>query len=166
MEPDVGARFDRLMGKLDGPMFVVTASAADGERSGCLVGFTTQCSIDPGRYLVCLSVTNHTHGVAARAGHLGVHLLPEDRLDLASRFGEHTGDDVDKFAGPDWSEGFAGVPILDGCPDWFVGRVLDRVPLGDHTGHLLDPVAASAVDGPLGFLTLRRAGSLDPGHPA
>jgi flavin reductase (DIM6/NTAB) family NADH-FMN oxidoreductase RutF len=154
------------MAKLDGPMFVVTAVADDGERSGCLVGFATQCSIDPGRYLVCLSVVNHTHGVAARAGHLGVHLLPADRLDLASLFGERTGDDVDKFADDDWSEGLGGVPILDGCPDWFVGRILDRVALGDHTGYVLDPVAASAVDGPPGFLGLRRAEALHPGHPA
>lgn len=164
MEPDVGARFDRLMAKLDGPMFVVT-TAADGQRSGCLVGFTTQCSIDPGRYLVCLSVVNHTHRVAARATHLGVHLLPPDRLDLASRFGEQTGDEVDTFAAGGWSDGVGGVPIIDGCPDWFVGRIADRVPLGDHTGHLLEPVAASAVDGPPGFLALRRAASLDPGHP-
>jgi len=32
----------------DYPMYIVTAVAADsGERSGCLVGFTTQCSINP-----------------------------------------------------------------------------------------------------------------------
>jgi flavin reductase (DIM6/NTAB) family NADH-FMN oxidoreductase RutF len=165
VEPDVGARFDRLMAELDGPMFVVTTVAGD-ERSGCLVGFTTQCSIEPGRYLVCLSAVNHTHSVAARAGYLGVHLVPPDRLDLASRFGEQTGDEVDTFAAGGWSDGFAGVPILDGCPDWFVGRIVDRVLLGDHTGHLLEPVAASEMDGPADFLTLRRAASLDPGHPA
>ncbi|WP_255360521.1 flavin reductase, partial [Frankia sp. EI5c] len=43
------------------PMAVVT-TAVDGERSGCLVGFHTQCGIDPPRYLVCISHNNHTFG--------------------------------------------------------------------------------------------------------
>jgi flavin reductase (DIM6/NTAB) family NADH-FMN oxidoreductase RutF len=166
MELDVGQRFNRLMAKLDVPMFVVTTVAGDGERSGCLVGFTTQCSIEPGRFLACLSVINHTHVVASRATYLGVHLLPPDRVDLASRFGEQTGDEVDKFAEGGWTEGIGGVPLLDGCPDRFVGRILDRVALGDHTGYVLEPVAASAVDGPPGFLPLHEAEQLEPGHSA
>ena len=37
-------------------MFVVTAVDANtGARSGCLVGFVTQCSLDPMRFLVCLA---------------------------------------------------------------------------------------------------------------
>jgi len=35
-------------------MIIITA-AADGVLGGCLVGFQTQCSIDPARFLVCLS---------------------------------------------------------------------------------------------------------------
>ena len=45
--------FDELMGELDYPMFIVTA-AREGERAGCLVGFATQTSIHPSRFLVCL----------------------------------------------------------------------------------------------------------------
>ena len=53
-----------LTGELDFSMLVVTAF--DGrERAGCLVGFSTQCSIDPPRYLVCISTANHTARVAA-----------------------------------------------------------------------------------------------------
>ena len=44
MEPE--ATFNSLVGDLDYPMFIVTA-CADGERSGCLIGFATQASIDP-----------------------------------------------------------------------------------------------------------------------
>ena len=71
---------------LDYPVYVVT-TAAEGETSGCLVGFATQSSIDPPRLLVCLSQANHTHGVALAATHLAVHLVPADRHDL----GDHTG---------------------------------------------------------------------------
>ena len=43
--------FGSFVSGLDYPMFVVTA-AADGRRAGCLVGFTSQVSIDPPRLLV------------------------------------------------------------------------------------------------------------------
>ena len=46
--------FNALASELDYPMFVVT-TAAGGAPAGCLVGFATQCSIDPPRFLVCLS---------------------------------------------------------------------------------------------------------------
>jgi flavin reductase (DIM6/NTAB) family NADH-FMN oxidoreductase RutF len=42
--------FDAFVAGLDYPMFVVT-TAHDGERAGCLVGFTTQVSLHPPRLL-------------------------------------------------------------------------------------------------------------------
>ncbi|MFE2251449.1 flavin reductase, partial [Streptomyces lavendulae] len=42
---------------LDGPVYVVAVAVAVGaERAGCLVGFASQCSIDPPRFIVWLSV--------------------------------------------------------------------------------------------------------------
>jgi len=46
-----------------------------------------------------MSVKNTTYQTAERASHVGVHLIPADRLDLAELFGGETGDDIDKFAG-------------------------------------------------------------------
>ena len=61
LDPEAEHAFHRLVGRLDYPMFVVTTVAADdGERSGCLVGFATQCSIHPPRWVVWLSLANHT----------------------------------------------------------------------------------------------------------
>jgi flavin reductase (DIM6/NTAB) family NADH-FMN oxidoreductase RutF len=159
--------FPRLMAELDYPMFVVTA-CADGERSGCLVGFTTQTSIHPARFLVCISEKNHTYRVAMRSLVLAVHLLSRsDReRELASLFGSETGDEVDKFAGVAWQPGVGGVPLLDDLPNRFVGRVLGRVALGDHTGFLLEPLEAEKgeeLDGGLGFQEVK---DLEPGHEA
>lgn len=150
---------------LDYPMFVVTAADPDsGERAGCLVGFATQCSIDPFRYVVCLSRTNHTHRVAATSRTLAVHALSADQHSLAALFGEQTGDDVDKFAECAWTPGPEGTPLLDDCPRRLVGRVLDRFDLGDHTGYLLAPRQATGLNMPaLMFSAVR---DLRPGHPA
>lgn len=157
-------RVGELLGGVDRAMFLVTVAAA-GERSGCLVGFTTQASIDPVRVLVCLSTANHTHGVAARATHLAVHGAPADDRDLVALFGEATGDEVDKFARCRWHDGPHGQPVLEGVPAWFVGAIRSRHPFGDHEGFLLDPVAASGGE-LTGVLGLQDALDLDPGHPA
>ena len=160
MNPDT---FGELVGQLDYPMLVVTA--ADGERrGGCLVGFATQSSINPPRYLVCLSPRNHTFDIAARATTLAVHVLAPEQHALATLFGERTGDEVDKFERCAWRAGPDGTPILTDCARWFTGRVLARFDAGDHVAFLLEPVAVAvaAAPGQLGFQAVR---DLRPGHP-
>jgi flavin reductase (DIM6/NTAB) family NADH-FMN oxidoreductase RutF len=158
------AEFDQVVEGLDYPMFVVT-TVHDGERAGCMVGFTTQASIDPPRMLVCLSNKNHTHRLAVQADLLAVHVLDPDDGPLAKLFGGETGDEVDKFTRVDWHAGPGGIPLIDECDRRFVGRIRDRVELGDHTGFLLDPIAAEGESaGPaLGF---QQVDDLDPGHEA
>jgi flavin reductase (DIM6/NTAB) family NADH-FMN oxidoreductase RutF len=156
--------FSDAVGDLEYPMLVVTA-AAGGRQAGCLVGFAAQCSISPPRFMVWLSHRNHTIGVAREADRLGVHLLSADHRALAELFGSRCGEEVDKFATVPWHEGPAGVPVLDDCPRWFVGRVLDRFDSGDHDGFLLEPmeVGTGPWPGQLGFQAVR---DLDPGHDA
>ena len=163
------AEFHALTAVIDYPMFVVTC-AAGGERAGCLVGFATQCSIDPPRYLVCLSHANRTEDVAKRADVLAVHLLSADQQDVAELFGSQTGDEIDKFERCEWEPGPLGVPLLTACPSRFVGRVFDRHAFGDHTGYVLDVVDAAAPDARYGDgfrpLTFQQVRHVEPGHPA
>lgn len=156
----------RLIGDtLDHPMAIVTTF--DGtERSGCLVGFHTQCSIDPRRWLVCISKRNHTYRVARGAEFLVVHLLTREQHALARIFGGETGDEVDpqeKFARTAWHTNAHGIPVLDDC-DWLVGGVIERIDLGDHVGHVL-AVGEARCKHPhverLGFQSVR---DIDPGH--
>lgn len=150
---------------LDYPMFVVTAAdPATGARAGCLVGFATQCGIDPFRLLVCVSRSNHTHRIAANARTVAVHALSADQHGLAALFGGQTGDEVDKFAECDWTAGPDGVPLLTACPRRLIGAVLDRFDLGDHTGLLLAPITeAGEAAPPLMFSMVR---DIEAGHPA
>ena len=152
------------LGEFDYPMFIVTARRGD-ELSGCLVGFATQCSIDPLRFIVCLSDKNHTFRVAQETDMLAVHAVPEGAGDLADGFGAQTGDEVDKFASVSWSEGPGGVPILDDCGNWFAGRILDRVPAGDHWAFVLEPLSGGG-DEREGTFTFQEARWIKPGHEA
>ncbi len=157
--------FQRIAARLDYPMFVLTV--ADGaRRSGCLVGFATQCSIHPPRWFVCVSKVNHTFPIAEAAEVFVVHVLRARDRALARWFGEATGDDVDKFETVDWQPGPGGAPVLHDC-DWFAGRVVERVDVGDHVGYVLDILddgRAEHSDEPaLGFQATR---DFEPGHPA
>jgi flavin reductase (DIM6/NTAB) family NADH-FMN oxidoreductase RutF len=154
--------FPRLMAQLDYSLFIVTVAAGE-ERAGCLVGFASQVSIHPPRFLVGLSVKNLTYRVARNSGVLAVHFVPEQAEDLAILFGGETGDDIDKFARCAWRPGPGGAPVLDGLEDWFAGRVLDRIPFGDHCGFLLEPIEGESHRSGVP-LTFRRAKWIEPGH--
>ncbi|MGH3786248.1 MAG: flavin reductase family protein [Pseudonocardiaceae bacterium] len=161
---DVRGTFDKLVGELDYPMFIVT-TCAGAERAGCLVGFCTQSSIDPPRFLLCLSRKNHTYRLARSSELLAVHFVPRRAEALAQLFGGHSGDDVDKFARCVWEPGPGGLPILQECGNWFVGRILARLGLGDHGGFLLEPVAAH-WEGSESQFEFHRAKRIEPGHSA
>ena len=156
--------FQRLVAQLDYPMFIATV-ATGGERAGCLIGFATQSSIDPPRFLAGISDKNRTFRVAGAADTMAIHLVPEEASDLAELFGGETGDEVDKFARAELHEGPGGVPLLDRCPNRFVGRIVERINFGDHVGMVLEPFFAEADEdsAQLGF---HRAKRIEPGHEA
>lgn len=155
---------NEMLSDLDYPVFVVTAASSD-EKSGCLVGFASQCSIEPLRVMVWLSKANHTFRVARQADILAVHALAAGQHQLAALFGEETGDEVDKFDRCPWRPGPDGVPIIEECSRWLAGRVLERVDGGDHVGFLLETVEAAAGAWSV-QLSFRQVRDLRPGHPA
>ena len=158
------AIFDELAGGLDYAMLVVTA-ASEGEADGCLVGFATQCSISPPRFIVCLSERNRTYRIASRAECLGVHVLGPADEDLAELFGGETADDTEKLGRVAWRAGPGGAPLIDRCSNRFVGRVRERTGVGDHVAFLLDPIHAEH-DEAVEVLPFQRVKRIDPGHEA
>jgi flavin reductase (DIM6/NTAB) family NADH-FMN oxidoreductase RutF len=159
LEPDA---FAELIGELDYPMLIVTTAAA-GERAGCLVGFSTQASIDPPCFLVCLSKRNRTCRLALGARGVVIHLLPREAGELAELFGGETGDETDKFARCAWSPGPDGMPVLADCPAWFAARISSSLDVGDHVAFLLEPLEWRPTDGLEPFRT-RQAEGIEPGH--
>ncbi len=146
-----------MLDELDYPMFIATVPG-----DGCLVGFATQCSIDPLRFLVCLSNKNRTYRLARDAEHMALHVVPEDRRDLAELFGGETADEVDKLAQVEWSPGPGGAPLIAGCPH-VAGPLVDRFDVGDHVVFVLDVEVEEGAATPLRF---ERARAIDPGHEA
>jgi flavin reductase (DIM6/NTAB) family NADH-FMN oxidoreductase RutF len=123
---------------------VITARGPAGP-----VGFTatslTSVAAEPPLLSFGISTGSSSWPTVAAAPYVGVHILGEHQQELAGVFAR-TG--ADRF-GPAtaWSRGPGGVPLLDGVRAWLVGRIVGRVPAGDHR-----IVVAQAVAGdPHGF---------------
>jgi flavin reductase (DIM6/NTAB) family NADH-FMN oxidoreductase RutF len=157
--------FEKMMSDLDYPMFVVTTRAGD-RLAGCLVGFATQTSIDPPRFLVGLSKLNYTFRVAVDAPGLVVHVVSSEHRALVELFGGVTGDDVDKFARCEWSDGPMGIPVLHAAAAWFSGRTLASFDLGDHVAFQLDPGPGEAGTIAGKLVSYQDVRDLTPGHQA
>jgi flavin reductase (DIM6/NTAB) family NADH-FMN oxidoreductase RutF len=151
-------------GRADTPLFIVTVGTADGEISGCLAGFVTQCSILPPRFLVCLSKLNHSFFVGERATGMAIHLLGEDQTELAQLFAEFTGDTFDKFEHCPWHRESSGAPVLDECSAWLDGVPLHHFSAGDHEAFVMSPIVGGAGTHH-GAMTMRNSPSFHPAHP-
>ena len=103
----------------------------------------TQCSIEPPRYLVCVSKVNHTWKLAKTAD--GLALAPPRRRSSPTTWrpcsGRRLGDKTDKFDRVSWTDGVTGSPILSECAAWLEGTIIDRVDVGDHVACVVIPVA-------------------------
>ena len=162
-DPSDRDAFDRIVTNLEYPMFVVSA-ASGGDVDACLVGFTSQCSIDPPRFAVFLSKANHTFDLAVHADALVVHRLRADQHEVAEHFGGTSAyDDPAKLHGCEWTPGPRGAPIVAGC-DWFAGRVLQQFDAGDHVLFLLEPIGGEARE--TEQLGAQEAFDIEAGRPA
>jgi flavin reductase (DIM6/NTAB) family NADH-FMN oxidoreductase RutF len=163
--PDPSTQWaEAITGDADYPLYVVTTTDGN-EMSGCLVGFVTQSSIEPVRFIICISKVNHTFAVALRSQGLALHLLGSDQRPLASLFGETSGDHVDKFAEPVWSTAVTGAPVLAECAAWIDGSIVEHRDAGDHEAFLVAVVAGGS--GPHdGRLMLSDVPDFDAGHGA
>lgn len=147
---------------LNYPMVVVTTKGSS-EPVGCLVGFSTQSSMEPFHYTVFLSVKNHTFNSVSIGSQLCVHFLGSNQKDLASLFGERSGEDVNKFDRCNWTDAPTGAPLLDDVTRWLAGPVIAHEATGDHHAFTVEPSHARAGQWP-GQLDYQRVLDLDPGQ--
>jgi flavin reductase (DIM6/NTAB) family NADH-FMN oxidoreductase RutF len=161
--------FDSVMRANDTAVVVVTA--ADGrEVDACLVGFHSQCSIEPVRYALWLSKANHTYRIACATDVLTAHWLRADDHALAAAAGGVTLDeDRDKMRRIAWHRDERGAIRLDDAAGGFSGRVVGRHDDGDHVCFVLEPLdawwTAGSVEPAPAVLRLAAVAHLRAGHP-
>jgi flavin reductase (DIM6/NTAB) family NADH-FMN oxidoreductase RutF len=139
IEPDL---FRRLLRRQAASVVVVTAP---GDRPA---GFTatsfTSVSMHPPMVSFCLDRGSSSWPTVERAGYVGVHILSRDQEQVARTFATSG---IDRFAAHrSWRLGPHRVPLLDGALAWLVCRIAQRVPAGDHTIVLAEPVLGEHAD--------------------
>jgi flavin reductase (DIM6/NTAB) family NADH-FMN oxidoreductase RutF len=108
---------------------VITAASPRGP-AGLLATSVTSVSAEPPLISFNVSERASSWPAIAAARYLGVHLLSVEQEELAVRFAR-SGED--RFAAPTvWRPGPRGVPLLEGCTAWLVGRTAQHVSVADH----------------------------------
>jgi flavin reductase (DIM6/NTAB) family NADH-FMN oxidoreductase RutF len=118
---------------------VITAAGPEGP-AGFTATSLTSVAAEPPLLSFGISLGASSWPAVAEAEYVGVHILGDHQEELAAVFARSG---ADRFGPPTaWTAGPYGVPLLDGVPAWLIGRVLSRVPAGDHRIVVARAVAA------------------------
>ncbi|NUT37594.1 MAG: flavin reductase family protein [Hamadaea sp.] len=140
LDPDT---FRSLLRRQAASVAVVTA-AGDPPAGFTATSFTS-VSLDPPLVSFALARSSSSWPTVVRAEHVAVHLLGEDQHDVARTFATSG---IDRFATHSgWQPGPYGVPLLDEPVAWLLCRVAHRVPAGDHTIVLAEPLTGHHGEG-------------------
>jgi flavin reductase (DIM6/NTAB) family NADH-FMN oxidoreductase RutF len=115
------------LGRFATGVTVITA-LQDGKTHGMTANAFVSVSVDPPLVLVSLDNRSHMHRILPTAGRYGISVLAENQQALSDHFaGRTTGNAHVRFVNR------AGTPLLDGAVAYFVVRVGNAHPAGDHT---------------------------------
>jgi flavin reductase (DIM6/NTAB) family NADH-FMN oxidoreductase RutF len=130
----VADRFDRrdyrrALGQFATGVTVVTARASDGRRIGVTVNSFSSVSLNPPLILWSLARQTPSFTDFANCPYFAVNVLEAKQHHLSRQFSTPV---ADRFAGVDFTEGKAGVPIVGGAIAHFVCRKVKQYDGGDH----------------------------------
>lgn len=130
----VAERFDRrdfrrALGQFATGVTVVTARASGGAKVGVTVNSFSSVSLNPPLILWSLSRQAQSSADFANCTHFVVNVLEAKQHHLSRQFSTPVSD---KYAGVDFVEGKAGIPMLNGALAHFVCRKVKQYDGGDH----------------------------------
>ena len=132
VEPPVisSVDFRAACGLFPSGVTVVTRRMRGGRPYGMTVSSFTSVSLEPALILVCIDrraafLTDLTAGLP-----FAVNVLSEEQQDLSIHFSNTP--EANRFASVEWSEGWNGVPILNGIVASLACEVDEVVQAGDH----------------------------------
>ena len=120
-------QFRSALGRFASGVTVVTARFRDQTHGMTANGFVS-VSLDPPLVLVSLDNRSYMHRILPQVSHYGVSVLAEDQERLSNHFAGRTSEGIHiRFLTRN------GIPLLEGAVSYFVVRVIDAHPAGDHT---------------------------------
>ncbi|MFG2547725.1 flavin reductase family protein [Streptomyces sp. NPDC048594] len=122
--------FREAMASFPSGVTIVTTTDAEGKWWGFTATSFCSLSVSPPLVLVCLAKNARCHPAFLAARSWAIHVLPEDRTDLAMVFASR---DADKFAAADFTVGQGGNPVLADASVVLECAAAARYDGGDHT---------------------------------
>ena len=120
-------QFRNALGRFASGVTVVTAQY-ENQVHGMTANAFVSVSLDPPLVLVSLDNRSYMHRILPSVGRYGVSVLTEDQQQLSNHFAGRTVPGLHvRFTA--WNN----TPLLEGAVAYFVARVVDAHPAGDHT---------------------------------
>lgn len=124
------AEFRAACGLFPSGVTVVTRRSRSGGAYGMTVSSFTSVSLHPPLILVCINKRARMIVGDGHPGRFAVNILNEQQQELAVRFSAVP--DHLRFEGLPWSEGWGGVPLIDGVVASLACTTHSIIEAGDH----------------------------------
>lgn len=111
----------------------VLATRRGRETTGMTAAWVTQVSEKPPCLAISVREDRYTHDRILQSATFALSVLREDQVDVATHFGDSSGEYAEKFLGVPYGLTPNGSPHLLDCLAYLDCRVLDTVRAGDHT---------------------------------
>ena len=119
--------YRQALGRFASGVTIVTTQH-EGRTHGMTANAFVSVSLDPPLVLVSVDNRAHMHEMLQRTGRYGVSVLAEDQETLSNHFAGRPVEGLEaRFVTRH------GVPLIEGAIAYFVARVVDAHPAGDHT---------------------------------
>ena len=119
----------RAFGAFTTGVTVVTTRDGTGRPLGFTANSFTSVSLEPPLLLICLAKSSSSIEAFTATDSFAVNILAADQQEISTRFASPLSD---RFAGVEWQEGCAQLPLIGGAAAWFCCARHETVDAGDH----------------------------------
>jgi flavin reductase ActVB len=130
--------FRQAMGRFPSGVTIVTTVDEHGRQWGFTASAFASLSLHPPRVLICLDRSANCHQSFSSADCFAVNILGAEHEDLARHFATKR---IDKFGGKNFELGDLRLPLLSDAVATLECRTAGRLPGGDHTILVGEPVS-------------------------
>lgn len=112
-------------------VYVITSSNGK-ELGGLTAGWVSRISHHPAMFMVSIAPQRHTYSIITEGRNFCINIMSKKGVNIAKRFGNTTGWNVNKFSKIGYSRGLTGAPILKDAAAYIECKLVKRVKSGDH----------------------------------
>ncbi len=118
-----------------------------GRQSNAMAAsWVMQTSERPPCVAVAIRNDRYTHDIVAESETFALSVLRDDQVNVATHFGEMSGEHDDKLRGVPYGLTPTGSPYLLDCLAYLDCRMMDRARAGDHTVFVGEVTAGETLD--------------------